>query len=174
MIKIKIMIANLESWITNMKYFLLTLLLSFTVQAKTIVENGNKYQCTLERTCEEELKKVKVENTKLRKQLAAKKEVVREKIVKQVVEYPYPVEKIVEKTVTKTKIKKHIISVMAVDGVQKLEAEKTSSNTAKASVQTGLIPALDYQYQFDAGLVLRGGATFGNEVKALGGIGYEF
>jgi len=157
-----------------MKYFLLTLLLSLTVQAKTIVENGNKYQCTLERTCEEELKKVKAENAKLRKQLAAKKEVVREKIVKQVVEYPYPVEKIVEKTVVKTKIKKHIVSVMAVDGVRKVDAFNVNTNTAKAVVETGLIPALDYQYQFDAGFVLRGGASFGNEVKGLGGIGFEF
>lgn len=157
-----------------MKYLLLTLLLSVTAQAKTIVESGNKYQCTLERTCEDELKKVKAENAKLRKMLAAKKEVVKEKIVKEVVEYPYPVEKVIEKTVVKTKIKKHIISVMAVDGVQKVEAEKTASNTAKASAKTGLIPAADYQYQFDAGLVLRLGASFGNEVKALGGLGYEF
>jgi hypothetical protein len=141
-----------------MKY-LLMLLLTTTVNAKTIKEGDTEYQCVVKKTCDEQLKAAKAEIKRL-KQLLLHKEVV---------EYPYPVEKIV----TKTTIKKHIISILAVDTVQNLKAS-TSGSSATASADSGLVPAVSYQYQADNGLVGLLGASFGSSVKPILGLGIEF
>jgi hypothetical protein len=141
-----------------MKY-LLMLLLSTTVNAKTIKEGDMEYQCQPKKTCDEQLKAARAEIKRL-KQLLLHKEVV---------EYPYPVEKIV----TKTTIKKHIVSLVAIDSIQKVEVAAAGS-TAHASAESGLVPGITYQYQTDMGLVGLIGASFGASVKPILGLGIEF
>jgi hypothetical protein len=143
-----------------MKTFIMTLLLTITVQAKTIKEGDKEYQCSPVKTCEDQLKSARAEIAKLRKR------------VKELEAQPAKVITMTE-YVEETEVKKHIVSVLAVNDVKKIEAS-ASGNTGKAEVRTGLVPALSYQYQFDMGLTPLLGVSFGKELNPIFGLGYEF
>ena len=123
-----------------MKYVLITLLLSLSVHAKTIVENDVEYSCNPKPKCEDTLKKLKAENASLRKQLAEKKETVVVKYVE------------VEKEV----YRKHLVSVKT---ASQTSIDQPSPTTARAETRT--VPELTYQYQTDSGFVPLVGASAG-------------
>lgn len=146
-----------------MKYLLIIAI--FTVAAtlafgKTIKEGDTEYQCSPVKTCDERLKVAYAEIARLKKQLKQSATVVTKT-------------EVVEKVIEKTKIKKHIVSVLAIDSVKDVSASQVNANLAKASVTTGYIPAVTYQYQMDMGLTFLGGLSLGNEIKPLLGLGFE-
>lgn len=146
-----------------MKLFLMMLMLVSIASAKTIKEGDTEYQCTPMENCEDQLKKLKAENARLKKQLKEKKEVQ----VVQIVEKP------VEKVVYETEIKKHIISLVSANESNDAKVS-TNANTATATSETRYIPSLTYQYQFDNGITPLVGLGFGNQLKGVFGLGYEF
>lgn len=145
-----------------MKYLIL-LLIAATVNAKTIKEGDTEYQCSPKKTCDEQLKAAKAEIKRLKKQLAENHST---KTIVQEIE--------VETVVTKTEIKKHIISVLGVSGVTDLTAQKNNANSATAMAETGYLPAVTYQYQMDIGLVPLIGAKLDGRLPIIIGLGFEF
>lgn len=107
------------------------------------------------------------------KELESRKETV--EIRETVVEKPVYVEKIVEKKVTKTKIKHHIISIFGHPAATSSSSSSSSSpgtTTATGKVETEYIPGLMYQYQFNFGLVPMIGID--TEKQLIFGVGFEF
>lgn len=137
-------------------------------EAKTVKEGDQEYSCTPVITCDERLKSAYAEISRLKKQLKEQsKEVVKEKVVY--------AERIVEKETTK--IKKHIISLIAHKSVQDIDTDKDSTGpeySAEAKVNTGYVPALTYQYQFDMGLVPMIGIDITKKSGLILGLGFEF
>lgn len=115
--------------------------------SKTIKEEGQEYQCTAVKSCEEKLKIAYGDIAVLKRKT---------------------------KIVEVTKIKKHIVSLLAVNNVKRLESKNISPSAASAEVVTDFVPALSYQYQTDGGLVGLLGLTFANKTKPFIGLGYEF
>jgi hypothetical protein len=158
----------------NMKYLLI---LMFT---SNVFANGQYCDRTVSPNsdCEvvKTLTRCDVDKQKLRNKIYALEKRIKEleSRPREVVEYPYPVEKIVEKTIVKKVIKKHIVSVITSRDVEKINAYQTSSTTATAQVETGYVPAVTYQYQFDMGLTPLIGASFGSKVRPVLGLGFEF
>lgn len=136
---------------------LAALLTTSFVQAKTISENGQDYTCSPKKTCEDKLKQARAEIAKLKKQLAEKVTTVT-----------------VIETVTEVEVKKHLISVIAVDNIKNVESRNISPSSASTEARTGLVPAVSYQYQTDSGLTPMLGLTFANKTKLMFGLGFEF
>jgi len=137
-------------------------------EAKTLKEGDQEYSCTPVKTCDERLKSAYAEISRLKKQLKEQsKEVVKEKVVY--------AERIVEKETTK--IKKHIISVIAHKSVQDISTDRDTTGpeySAQTTVNTGYVPALTYQYQFDMGLVPMIGIDITKKSGLILGLGFEF
>jgi hypothetical protein len=138
-----------------MKYLIL-LLIPLSINAKTIKEGDTEYQCNPVKTCDQKLKTAYAEIARLKKQV-------------KVVYVDRTVEKIVEKTV----IKKHIVSLSAVDSITLVEA-KSNGNTGLALAESSYSPLLTYQYQTDSGITPLVGLSFGNKLKPVFGLGYKF
>jgi hypothetical protein len=86
-------------------------------------------------------------------------------------------ETVKERVIEKTKIKKHIVSVIAHNDVQSISSTKDSTGpeySAEAKVETGYVPAITYQYQFDMGLTPLIGVDVKKDPKLIIGLGYEF
>ncbi len=86
-------------------------------------------------------------------------------------------EKVVEKVVEKTKIKKHIVSVFVHQGVVNNETKSYTSGSkaiGEAAIEENYIPAAMYQYQFDNGIVPMIGIDIKRSPKLNFGVGYEF
>lgn len=146
-----------------MKYLLiLTLMMPVLGYSKTIKEGDKEYTCSPVRTCEEELALLKKENKRLKKLLSEKK----------VETVTVEVEKVVE--VETEVIKKHIVSLLIVNGVKELKTERVSADTVRATAKTGLVPAVAYQYQMDIGLTPLLGLELKTNANLLFGLGYEF
>ena len=143
---------------TKLNAFLVTMLIVLLavglVEAKTITEDGQEYSCNVKKTCDEQLKAARVEIAKLKKQLQN------------------PV--VVVEQVKEVEIKKHIISVVAVDNIKNVESKNISPSSASTEARTDLVPALSYQYQTDSGLTPLIGLTFANKTKLMFGLGFEF
>lgn len=144
-----------------MKFLITILLFSLSLNAKTIKEGDQEYSCNpiIKKTCEDELKKANAEIRRLK----AKKPV---EVVKEVI-----------KEVDKTNIKKHIVSLDLHSGVTSNEVKTSSTNTtqtAEGKIETGYVPSLNYQYQFDSGLVPKVGVDIQKNPKLNFGLGYEF
>ena len=138
-----------------MKYLLL-ILIPLSINAKVITQDNTEYQCNPVKTCDQKLKAAYAEIARLKKQ------------VKTVI-ITHEVEKVVEKTV----IKKHILSVSAVDSITLVEA-KSNGNTGLAVAESAYYPLVSYQYQTDFGITPLIGLSFGNKLKPVFGLGYEF
>lgn len=155
-----------------MKYLMIiAIVLGFVSasEAKTIKDGEQEYSCTPVKTCDERLKSAYAEISRLKKQLKeqSSKEVVKEKVVY--------AERVVEKETTK--IKKHIISVIAHKSVQDVTTDRDTTGpeySAEAKVNTGYVPALTYQYQFDMGLVPMIGIDITKKSGLILGLGFEF
>jgi hypothetical protein len=127
-----------------------------SLNSKTIVQDNTEYQCNPVKTCDQKLKAAYAEIARLKKQV---------KIVY--------VDRTVEKVTEKTIIKKHIVSVSAINSVDSIEANK-SGNTATAVAQSSYRPVISYQYQTDSGITPLIGLTFGFAPRLMLGLGYEF
>lgn len=107
------------------------------------------------------------------KELEVRKE--RIEIRETVVEKPVYVEKVVEKRVTKTRIKHHILSVFghpAATSSSSSSSHSAHTSTATGRVDTEYVPGLMYQYQFNFGLVPMVGID--TEKQLIFGAGFEF
>lgn len=92
-----------------------------------------------------------------------------------VVEKPVYIEKVVEKKVTKTKIKHHIVSAFGHPAATSSGSSSSSSpgtSSATGRVDTEYVPGLMYQYQFNFGLVPLIGID--TERQLIFGLGFEF
>jgi hypothetical protein len=82
-----------------------------------------------------------------------------------------------EKIVEKQKIKKHLISVVAHEGIISNESKTYQSGSTiigEGKIETNYIPAVTYQYQTDNGLVPLIGIDIKGNPKLNFGLGYEF
>lgn len=131
----------------------IVLLATVLVEAKTIKEDGQEYSCSVKKSCEEQLKAARAEISRLKKQLGEQPKVVVE---------------------TKKEIKKHLISVIAIDNIKNVESKNISPSSSSTEARTDLVPALSYQYQMDSGLTPLVGLTFANKTKLMFGLGFEF
>jgi hypothetical protein len=138
-----------------MKYLIL-FLIPLSINAKTIKDGDTEYKCNPVKTCDQKLKTAYAEIARLKKQV-------------KVVYVDRTVEKIVEKTV----IKKHLVSVSAINSVDSIEANK-SGNTATALAQSAYKPLITYQYQTNSGITPLIGLTFSFQPRLMLGLGYEF
>ncbi len=134
---------------------LIVLFAAALVEAKTIKEGDQEYTCSVKKTCDEQLKAARAEIARLKKQL---------------VEQP----KVVVETIEKVKIKKHLISVVAVDNIKNVESKNISPSSSSTEARTDLVPGLMYQYQLNSGLSPMVGLTFANKTKLMFGLGFEF
>lgn len=81
------------------------------------------------------------------------------------------------KVVEKTKIKKHLVSLVMHKRVIKNETDTSSSGgttVGTGTVEENYSPAITYQYQFDSGVVPMIGLDVRKNPNLLFGVGYEF
>jgi hypothetical protein len=147
-----------------MKYLILITLLSTLSFGKTIKEGDTEYQCNPVKTCDERLKNAYAEIVRLKKQLKSPPVIITKT-------------ETIQTTKEVTKIKKHIISVLGHKSVIDISVKSfTSGSTqvAEGIVETGYIPSVIYQYQFDNGITPLIGIDITRGSGLLFGLGYEF